>query len=132
MKRYSVKVKEVLERIIEVEANSKEEALENVKNSYGSSDIVLDYEDLKEQKITLNKIKVGINIRIKNLFDCIEANYSITNEQYQFLEGDMDFLCGRVFEIVDIDIIDGKKFYMIKDEKNQSWYFTKKMFTVIE
>lgn len=136
MKKYSVKVKKVLERIIEVEANSKQEAEDIIVEKYDSSEIILEYNDLKHTIVVakkLNKIKIGTKIRIKNQFDCLEGNVHLkTYKTYMFHKGDMDHLCGKVFEIVYIERHQDKKFYMIRDEEDQDWYFIKKMFQVIK
>lgn len=42
---YKVKVKEILEREVVVEAKNLEEALDKVKDAYYQEDIVLDYND---------------------------------------------------------------------------------------
>ena len=49
--KYSVKVKEVLLKVMTVDANSKEEALEKVMKMYKKQEIVLDYEDLVDTSI---------------------------------------------------------------------------------
>ena len=49
--KYSVKVKEILLKVVTVDANSKEEALENVMKMYNKQEIVLDYEDLVNTSI---------------------------------------------------------------------------------
>ena len=49
--KYSVKVKEILLKVVTVDANSKEEALENVMKMYNKQEIVLDYEDLVDTSI---------------------------------------------------------------------------------
>ena len=45
MKKYQVLFKETLERVIEINANNKEEALEIAEEMYKNCEIVLDYED---------------------------------------------------------------------------------------
>lgn len=42
MSKYQVEIVETLSRVIDVEANSYEEALDKVKAKYDKSDIVLD------------------------------------------------------------------------------------------
>ena len=49
--KYSVKVKEILLKVVTVDANSKEEALEKVMKMYKKQEIVLDYEDLVDTSI---------------------------------------------------------------------------------
>jgi hypothetical protein len=45
MKTYKVEVFESLARVVEIEANSPEEATEKVKKLYEKEEIVLDYSD---------------------------------------------------------------------------------------
>lgn len=45
MKKYSIEIKEVLSRIIEVEAQTKEKAIEMVRQMYRNCDVVLDSSD---------------------------------------------------------------------------------------
>lgn len=45
MKEYDIKITETLERNVTVKAESREEALESVRDSYNASEIVLDAED---------------------------------------------------------------------------------------
>jgi len=48
MEKFKIEVKETLSRIIEIEANSMEEAYSKVKIQYQEEEIVLDYDDLVE------------------------------------------------------------------------------------
>ena len=52
MSMHIVEIKEVLARVIEIEANSKEEALEKASQMYHNEEIVLDDGDFIGQKIT--------------------------------------------------------------------------------
>jgi len=45
MKKYKIEVEEILQRVIEVEAESFEEALEIIEKKYKKEKIVLDWED---------------------------------------------------------------------------------------
>lgn len=51
MKKYRIEVKEVLSRVIEVEANNENEALDKVYEMYDNEKIVLDWHDLVEHEI---------------------------------------------------------------------------------
>ena len=51
MKKYQIEVKEVLSRVIEVEANNENEALDKVYEMYDNEEIVLDWHDLVEHEI---------------------------------------------------------------------------------
>lgn len=45
--KYIVEIKETLSKIMEVEAESKDKALEDVQNSYNNCEVVLDWGDFK-------------------------------------------------------------------------------------
>ncbi len=48
MKAYQIKIEEILQKVVEVRAKSKDEAIEKVKDKYKKCIYVLDYEDFKE------------------------------------------------------------------------------------
>lgn len=48
MRKYEVIITETLQRVVEYEANSKEEAIEAVKGDYRLGEIILDESDFKE------------------------------------------------------------------------------------
>ncbi len=48
MKTYKIEVKETLSRIIEIDANSFDEALEDVQKMYKNEEIILDSDDFVE------------------------------------------------------------------------------------
>lgn len=48
---YKIEITETLQKTIELQANSYEEAVKKVKEQYNSSDIVLDYNDLVDIEI---------------------------------------------------------------------------------
>ena len=52
MKKYQVLFKETLERVIEINANSKEEALEIAEEMYRNCEVVLDYADFSGYEIS--------------------------------------------------------------------------------
>ena len=47
MDKYKIEITEYMQKIIEQEANSEEEALDIVKKEYDNGNICLDYNDLK-------------------------------------------------------------------------------------
>lgn len=51
--RYKIKVQETLERIVEVEASSIDEARDKVEELYNNEEIVLDYSDFVDVNIEL-------------------------------------------------------------------------------
>lgn len=53
MKTFFVRVTEKLERVVEVEANEVDEALEKVQDMYADADIVLDSEDFNEVEFNI-------------------------------------------------------------------------------
>jgi hypothetical protein len=59
MKKYSIEVLEVLSRIVEVEASDEEDAIENIRQKYRKSEIVLDDSDYKVTEISVKDEKSG-------------------------------------------------------------------------
>ncbi len=51
MKKFSIEIEEILQRVEEVEAKDIEEALEKVEEQYSKDEIVLDYNDFKGYEI---------------------------------------------------------------------------------
>lgn len=47
MSKYQVEIVETLSRVVDIEANNYEEALEKAQKKYDNSDIILDWEDLE-------------------------------------------------------------------------------------
>lgn len=48
MKQFEIEIEEILQRIIKVEADSKEEAIRIAEEKYKNEEIILDENDLKE------------------------------------------------------------------------------------
>lgn len=57
MKKYSIEVLELLSRIVEVEANDKEDAIEIARQMYRKCQIVLDDSDYKVTEISVKDEK---------------------------------------------------------------------------
>lgn len=67
MKEYDIEVKEILTRVVSVEANNIEEAIDNVVDMYNREEIVLDYDDFGErifENLYSKKIDTPFNINI--------------------------------------------------------------------
>ncbi len=47
MKKYNIEIEELLQRVIEIEAETKEKALIIAREMYRNEEIILDSEDLK-------------------------------------------------------------------------------------
>lgn len=47
IKKYKIEIEEVLQKIVEIEANSLDEALDIVQNKYYNQEYILDYDDYK-------------------------------------------------------------------------------------
>lgn len=52
MKTFEIETREILSRIIEIKANSKEEAIEKIEQMYKKEEIVLDYSDFLQVTFT--------------------------------------------------------------------------------
>ena len=55
MKAYKIEVKETLSRIVEIEANSSDEALLKIKELYKNEEIVLDADDFDETEFLVSE-----------------------------------------------------------------------------
>ncbi len=47
MKIYKIEIEELLQKVVEVEADSVDEAIDKVHNAYRNEEYVLDYNDFK-------------------------------------------------------------------------------------
>lgn len=64
MRNYEISVKEVLERVVRVKANSLEDALAKIQEMYDNEEIVLDSTDFQDYEITpLNDYLEGKEIK---------------------------------------------------------------------
>ena len=59
MKKYSIEVLEVLNRVVEVEAVNEDDAIERVRQMYRKCKIVLDDSDYKVTEISVKDEKSG-------------------------------------------------------------------------
>lgn len=48
LKEYEIEVEELLQKVVKIEANSLEEALDIAKEMYSNEEIILDYNDIKD------------------------------------------------------------------------------------
>lgn len=55
MEIFKIEVKETLSRIIEIEANSEEEAFSRIQDTYNKGEIVLDAEDCVETEFLISE-----------------------------------------------------------------------------
>jgi nicotinate-nucleotide pyrophosphorylase len=55
MKNFIVEIKEILLKTIEIECDSKDDALEFIKSQYGNENIVLDNNDFIDVEFTIKK-----------------------------------------------------------------------------
>jgi len=55
MRKYRIEVKEILSRIVEMEADNEDDAFETVRRMYRNCDIVLDASDYVETEISVKK-----------------------------------------------------------------------------
>ena len=46
-KNYKIEIEEVLQKVVEIKANSLDEAFDIVQNKYANQEYILDYEDYK-------------------------------------------------------------------------------------
>lgn len=53
MKTFEIEIREVLSRVISVEAENFADAVSTVEEQYNNEEIVLDYDDFKDKEIIL-------------------------------------------------------------------------------
>lgn len=46
-KKYQIEIEETLQKVVEIEANSLDEAIDIAQNRYSNQEYILDYEDYK-------------------------------------------------------------------------------------
>lgn len=70
MAKFQIEVEEILQRVVDVEADSLEEALDKVDEQYHSEEIVLDYEDHKGTEIREYRDCISMDdLKISDFFD---------------------------------------------------------------
>lgn len=84
METFKIEVQEVLSRIVEVEAKSVEDAVDQVYEQYKKAEIVLDYTDLVEMDVFSQASKEEKNNLIKEIVD-----YLFEEERKHFEEFDV-------------------------------------------
>ncbi len=105
MSKYQIEIVETLSRVIDIEANSYEEALDKVKAKYDNSDIILDWEDLENvdyKKYPYPKLKEDIMLEIN--YDKINNSVIIGTENSSGAEyhcSDKKDLKNRINEYID-------------------------------
>ena len=117
MSKYQVEIVETLSRVVDIEANNYEEALEKAQKKYDDSDIILDWEDLENvdyKKYPYPKLKEDIMLEIN--YDKINNSVIIGTENSSGVEyhcSDIEDLKNSINEYID-DYID----YTYENEKD--------------
>lgn len=57
MKKFKVVITETSSKVIEVQTNNENEALETVKEMYANCEVVLDWNDLEQTDYTVTEVK---------------------------------------------------------------------------
>ena len=83
MKTFKVEIKEILSRVIEIKANSKDEAIQKTEDLYRDEEIVLDYNDF--QNLNINSFDEIEDLK-KKLNDVIEYLYSDEKRNFEEYE----------------------------------------------
>lgn len=81
MKTFEIEIKEILSRVISIEAENSIEAVSIVEKLYKNEEIVLDYNDFKNNEIILFGLNEDKNNLIKEVID-----YLIEDEKRHFEE----------------------------------------------
>lgn len=81
MKTFEIEIKEVLSRVININAENSMKAVSIVEELYNKEEIVLDYNDLKSKEIILYKNNEDKDFLIKEVID-----YLFEDEKKHFEE----------------------------------------------
>lgn len=65
-KVYDIEIEEVLQKVVKIEANSLDEAIDIAQNKYSNQEYVLDYEDYKDVEFREYKDEVMKEKKQKN------------------------------------------------------------------
>ena len=86
-KIYKIEIEEILQKVVEVKANSLDEAFDIVQNKYANQEYILDYEDYKGVEFREYKDEILKSKKFKNRVDLIRVilqdNKSYTLEEVQ-------------------------------------------------
>lgn len=113
MKTYKIQITETLQRVIDIEANSLQDAMSIINMQYTNEDIVLDYDDFVgydiDFKVDFLKTESLVQLLKDNPSKIIEANINFNNlNATHFIE----FIDGNIIH----KGIDGKEFIWQIDE----------------
>ena len=65
-KEYEIEIEEILQKVVKVEANSLEEAIDIAREKYSNEEYVLDYQDYKDTEFREYKDEVIKQKKSKN------------------------------------------------------------------
>lgn len=117
MSKYQIEIVETLSRVVDINANSYEEALEQAKEKYDKSEIVLDWEDLENvdyKKYPYPKMKDDFILEVH--YDKIGNSVIIGTETSSGAEyhcSDIEDLKNSINEYID-NYVD----YIYENERN--------------
>lgn len=83
MKTFEIEIKEVLSRVININAENSMEAVSIVEELYNKEEIVLDYNDLKNKEIILYKYNEDKDFLIKEVIDYLFEDEKKHFEEYE-------------------------------------------------
>ena len=64
MTKYRVEIKEILSRIVEIEADNEKDAIDTVRRMYRNCDLILDASDYEKTEISVKRWKNNLAIAI--------------------------------------------------------------------
>ena len=105
MSKYQVEIVETLSRVVDIEANNYEEALEKAQKKYDNSDVILDWEDLESvdyKEYPYPKMKDDFTLQIdynNNDNSVIIGTESLSGEKYYC--SDIEELKNSINEYID-------------------------------
>ena len=76
-KIYEIEIEETLQKVVKIEANSIDEAIDIAKEKYSNQEYILDYQDYKDTEFREYKDEVMLYFSINFIYDIINQFYIV-------------------------------------------------------
>ena len=83
-KIYEIEIEETLQKVVKIEANSIDEAIDIAKEKYSNQEYILDYQDYKDTEFREYKDEVMLYFSINFIYDIIKELESLHYEELYF------------------------------------------------
>lgn len=82
-KIYEIEIEETLQKVVKIEANSIDEAIDIAKEKYSNQEYILDYQDYKDTEFREYKDEVMLYFSINFIYDIIVLQKSLKFQYFQ-------------------------------------------------